>query len=69
MQFTQYTTKEGDRWDLIAHKFYGDVNKMSLLISENSFVPITPTLEAGITLRIPVLEETQTAEDLPFWLQ
>ena len=71
MQFQQYTTKEGDRWDLIAYAKYGDVNKLSLLISANPFVPITPTLEAGITLRIPVLDETQTVttEGLPPWMQ
>ena len=70
MQFQIYTTKEGDRWDLIAYEKYGDVNKMNILISANPFVPITSTLAAGIQLKIPVIEETtETLEGLPFWLQ
>jgi len=69
MQFQLYTTKENDRWDLIAYRYYGDVTKMNVIISANPFVLITPNLEAGIELKIPVLDETETTitEDLPPW--
>lgn len=70
-EFRLYTTKDGDRWDLIAYKHYGDVNKMDTIISANPFVPITPTLEAGITIKLPIIEDLKqsTTEDLPPWMQ
>ena len=70
MQFRIHTTKEGDRWDLIAYKYYADVTKMDAIIAANPFVPITPTLEAGIELQVPILEEANTiTEGLPPWMQ
>lgn len=63
-----YVTSDGDRWDLIAWRFYRDVSQMTALIAVNTHVPITETLDAGITLRIPVIETAEASlEDLPPW--
>jgi phage tail protein X len=66
--FTEYTTIQGDRWDLIAYKAYGDVNRVPQIVEANPYVAVTPTLPAGIKLRIPVVtEEGLDANLLPPW--
>lgn len=67
-EFYSYITKDNDRWDSIAYKFYKDATKYEVIIQANPSVPITPTLEAGINLKIPVLDEDeQIAFELPPW--
>lgn len=34
-----YTTRDGDRWDTIAHKHYGNVLMISGLIAANPHLP------------------------------
>jgi phage tail protein X len=55
----EYTTQDGDRWDLIAYKHYGDAAQIGPIQRVNLHVPLSPVLPAGITLRIPVLESAQ----------
>lgn len=64
-----YKTKNGDRWDTLAYKFYGDVFRQQPIIEANPDVAITPILPAGITLMIPVMETTVQAQGLPIWKQ
>ena len=59
-EFYNYVTKDNDRWDLIAYKFYNDSTKYEIIIKSNPDIPITPVLESGIKLKIPVLEEKET---------
>ena len=59
MEYYIYETEEKDRWDLIASKFYGNCFDFDKIIRENFHVPITPILDAGIELRIPVKENVQ----------
>ena len=58
-EFYSYVTKDNDRWDLIAYKFYNDSTKYEIIIKVNPDIPITPVLESGIKLKIPVLEEKE----------
>jgi phage tail protein X len=68
MQYTEYTTKQGDRWDLVAYKAYGDVAKLPLLIEANPYVPVLPVLPVGIKLRVPVLSDESLDKNLlPPW--
>lgn len=63
-----YQTIAGDRWDLIAWRMYGDAWGFERLIAANPHVAITPVLEGGITLRIPLLAPVElAATDLPPW--
>lgn len=64
-----YEAKQGDRWDIIANKFLGDMYKMNLIIAENPHVPITDTIEEGTILRIPKIEKEETTSGLPIWKQ
>lgn len=70
MNQTEYITKEGERWDEIAYKAYGDVAMVNTLIEANRNLPVTPRLEAGTRLIIPI-QETLTADQntdlLPPW--
>lgn len=68
IEYLAYTTREGDRWDLIAFRMYGDAYKFEAIIAANSHVPIHPVLPGGLELRIPLLElVTVEASLLPPW--
>ena len=67
MEYYIYETEENDRWDLIATKFYGNCFDFDEIIKENFHVPITPILETGIQLRIPVKEKSVIQNNLPQW--
>lgn len=79
--YTDYTTKAGDRWDMIAYKAYGtvetitledggEVNAMSHIINANPDVPIDSVLQEGLLLKIPVIVNANVkteAELVPPW--
>ena len=67
-EYYSYITKDKDRWDLIAYKFYKNLTKYEPIISVDPKVPITLILESGIRLKIPVLDESETIKfTLPPW--
>ena len=67
-EYYTYITRDGDRWDNIAYKFYVNPNLYEEIIKANPEVPIEPVLDAGIKLKIPVLEESETIQfELPPW--
>lgn len=70
MATLNYITKEGVRWDTIAHQAYGDASLMNTIIAANLQVDITEKLPGGIELQIPVIETIAlppSAENLPPW--
>jgi len=68
MEYYSYITKDSDRWDLIAYRFYKNPTMYEEIIKANSEVPIEPVLPAGIKLKIPVLEESETIKfETPPW--
>ncbi|MEI7475347.1 MAG: tail protein X [bacterium] len=68
MEFYEYITKDGDRWDLIAYEFYADATLYEPIIKANPDISIAPTLPAGINLQIPILEDKEEIEFiLPPW--
>lgn len=68
MNYVTIITKEGDRWDLIAWRSYGDATKIKDLIATNFHVPITGVIAAGTKIWIPVIEQPALgAEDVPPW--
>jgi len=52
---TEYITVDGDRWDTIANKAYGDSMLMGKITEANRGIPLDTVFEAGITLQIPIL--------------
>jgi len=68
MDFYEYITKDGDRWDLIAYDFYADPTLYEPIITANPDVPIVPILPSGLKLKIPVIDDSNEIEFiLPPW--
>ena len=72
--FFEHTTKQGDRWDLLAYSYYGDVRKQSVLLEANRHLFLDPLvvppmiLDSGLVLKIPVIEVAEElAHGLPPW--
>jgi len=67
-EYYNYITKDNDRWDLISYKYYDAPTLYETIILANPDVKITPILEAGIKLKIPVIETSdEITTDLPPW--
>lgn len=65
MEFIEYVTQDNDRWDLIAYKMYGDVNKMNILLENNPDHRLVTIFEAGVKLIVPIIEEE--SEKVALW--
>ncbi|AOJ71038.1 MULTISPECIES: tail protein X [Burkholderia] len=65
--FLTHVTTEGERWDQLAHRYYGDPFAYERIIAANPDVPITPLLPSGLALSIPVIARAELSEDLPPW--
>lgn len=67
-EYYSYITKDNDRWDLIAYKFYNDATRYEPIINANPDVDISPILKSGLKLKIPVLNESETIKfEIPPW--
>nr|WP_321460384.1 tail protein X [uncultured Cohaesibacter sp.] len=73
-EYLEHLTVAGDRWDLLAWDYYGDASKDTLIIDENrdlyvaSLLSIPALLPTGLTLRIPVIEQSILDDSqLPPW--
>ena len=68
--YLEIVTRDGDRWDSLAWRYYGDPYRYEPLIAANPHAPIVPILPSGLRLAVPVLTAptTPTAPaDLPPW--
>lgn len=65
-RYVEIVTLEGDRWDLIAYRAYGDPYAFERIIAANPHLPIRPVLPGGLVVRVPVVE-AQTTSGLPPW--
>ena len=67
-QFILHTTKAGERWDLLAWRYYGDPTDYSPIIVANPNVPIEPVFDAGISIAVPILQQgAVVTKNLPPW--
>jgi phage tail protein X len=67
-QYILHITRTGERWDLLAWRYYGDPTDYNPLIMANPSVPIEPVFEAGISIAVPILaKSTLVTVDLPPW--
>lgn len=62
-----YTTIQGDKWDSIAYKVYGDTKFTDVLIEANIEHRDIFIFSAGVVLDIPEVETRITSDDLPPW--
>ena len=62
-----YTTKQGDAWDAVAHKVYGDV-KVTGWLMQNNFPHLDIfVFDAGVVLQTPEPPEDDQLANLPIW--
>lgn len=70
MEFIEYRTLEGQRWDTIAYAALNDPYGYPAIIEANPQWRSVATLPAGVVLRVPVseiAEPTIAPENLPPW--
>ena len=67
--FYEYETRKGDTFDELALQFYNDELLAHLIIDFNPDYSDYLVLDEGIKLRIPIYENSQSAETLPPWKQ
>jgi len=67
-QYITYISSDGDRWDLLAWKYYGDPTLFGPMLMANPDLPIEPVLAAGLIVVIPVLQAAAVVvTNLPPW--
>lgn len=67
-QYIVHITKAGERWDLLAWRYYGDPTDYQTIVMANPGVAIEPVFEAGITLAVPIVQKCAVVSvDLPPW--
>ncbi|HIX25523.1 MAG TPA: tail protein X [Candidatus Lachnoclostridium avicola] len=62
----EYRTIQGDTWDWIAKKVYGNEKRLDVLMENNQDLLDILIFPAGVTLQIPE-ELPESAEDVPAW--
>jgi phage tail protein X len=64
-----YTTKDGERIDTLADRFYGNNEGIAIIADANPAVPMHAVYPAGTVLVIPIVDDTEiiTTNDLPPW--
>lgn len=67
LRYYEYTTVAGDTFDWLALRFYGDEYKMSKIIAFNPDYWDTLIFEAGVKLKIPILESLPWSNSSPAW--
>lgn len=66
-EYVEHTTSEGERWDQIAYRYYGNVYGYERIVLANPHVPIRPVLPGGIRILIPVIDAPADSGGLPPW--
>ncbi len=65
--YQTHVTVEGDTFDALALKYYNDEQLASRIISSNLDYCDVLIFEAGVVLRIPIMDTVDTPETLPPW--
>ena len=66
---TNYSTIQGDMWDYIAYKVYGNEKYINLLLEANQQYRNYAVFPQGITLICPDVPQDSGPEYLPPWRQ
>jgi phage tail protein X len=66
-KFLNHITIEGERWDQLAQKYYGNSYAYPALVEANSSLAHLPTLMSGLMLRIPIIDRPALPVNLPPW--
>ena len=62
------TTRQGDTWDILAKRLYGDEHYMEELVNANLNHRKTVVFSYGVRIVVPEIEtKNDAANDLPPW--
>lgn len=64
---SEYTTKSGDTWDLIAYERMGSCDYVARLMDANRAHVNTAIFSAGAVLTVPEIPASETISTLPPW--
>lgn len=64
--YFEYTTMQGDTFDILALDAYNEEHKADLIIKANPQYSNVIVFDAGVLLKIPIIE-VQSANTLPPW--
>lgn len=64
---SEYTTKSGDTWDLIAYEQMGSCDYVAKLMDANRAYVNTAIFSAGVVLTVPDISADETISTLPPW--
>lgn len=67
MAANTYTTTQGDAWDTIAYKLWGEERLAHRLMQANPEHMDVLLFPAGLVLAVPVAEKVQKNMELPPW--
>lgn len=62
-----YTTMQGEAWDAIAFRVYGDENMTGWLMQNNLPYLDVFVFDAGIVLQTPAVPEEAQNSNMPIW--
>jgi len=65
--YKEYTTREGDTFDALALEMYGEETLAHYIIEFNPDYADVLVFDAGVSLRLPVVENAETPDTLPPW--
>lgn len=65
--YIEYVTRAGDTFDLLALAAYDEEKMASYIIEANPIYMGTLVFDAGVSLRIPILEDTTVLSSLAPW--
>lgn len=65
----RHITTDGERWDQLADRYYGDAFAYERIVTANPDIPMLLVLPGGLELAIPVIEESSAISvlELPPW--
>lgn len=65
-KYFEYTTMQGDTWDILALDAYSDSFKSNVIIQANPEYSHIVVFNAGVKLKIPIIQ-AEPAATLPPW--
>ncbi len=66
---TEYVAVQGDRWDTVAYKAYGNAGQINPIIDANPLLALVTSFEGGERLVVPIIEVSAETDNslLPPW--
>ncbi len=67
-QFITHISVAGERWDLLAWRYYGDASLYTAIVMANPTVAIEPVFGAGTVIQVPIVGKAgPVSTPLPPW--